>query len=124
LEAPSSLCRADFKAMFVFDTNGSIIPCPGLQEGEMAYGHITKGIDFVAEAMLLKRNLPDKCVNHCPLLPICMGGCRQQALVYQGDFSGIDCQYDSQRLFLDNYIREMATVALAGEENAISEKAA
>ncbi|MDO9262526.1 MAG: SPASM domain-containing protein, partial [Desulfosalsimonadaceae bacterium] len=122
-EAPASLCRADFKAMFVFDTDGSIIPCPGLQEGEMAYGHVTKGVDFIAESQLLKRNLPDKCLNHCDLLPLCMGGCRQQALVYWGDFAGIDCQYDTQRLFLDDYIREMALGALSQEEGAQEEMA-
>lgn len=122
-EAPASLCRADFKAMFVFDTDGSIIPCPGLQEGEMAYGHVTKGVDFIAESQLLKRNLPDKCLNYCDLLPLCMGGCRQQALVYRGDFAGIDCQYDTQRLFLDDYIREMALGALSREEGAQEERA-
>ena len=124
-EAPASLCRADFRAMFVFDTDGSIIPCPGLQEGEMAYGHVSKGIDFIAESQLLQRNLPDKCLNQCDLLPVCMGGCRQQALVYQNDFSGIDCQYDTQRLFLDDYIREKALDALSREEyDTCTEKAA
>ncbi len=122
-EAPASLCRADFKAMFVFDTDGSIIPCPGLQEGEMAYGHVFKGVDFIAESQLLTRKLPEKCLDQCDLLPICMGGCRQQALVYQGDFAGIDCQYDTQRLFLDDYIREMAVGALAQDEEAQEEEA-
>ncbi len=111
-EAPATLCRADFRAMLVFDTDGSIIPCPALQEGEMAYGHVSKGIDFIEESQLLSRKLPEKCMKDCELLPICMGGCRLQALVYSGDFSGIDCRYETMRLFLDNYIRETAFVAL------------
>lgn len=111
-EEPSSLCRADFRAMFVFDTDGSIIPCPSLRNGEMAYGHVSQGVDFIAESQLLKRNLPDKCLQQCDLLPICMGGCRQQALVYDNDFSGIHCQYETQRLFLEDYIRDMAQNAL------------
>jgi radical SAM protein with 4Fe4S-binding SPASM domain len=111
-EAPASLCRADFRAMLVFDTDGSIIPCPALQEGEMAYGHVAKGVDFISESLLLKRKLPEKCMADCELLPICMGGCRQQALVYQDDFAGIDCRYESMRFFLDDYIKETAFAAL------------
>ena len=114
-EAPASLCRADFRAMLVFDTNGSIIPCPALQEGEMTYGHVAKGIDFILESLLLKRKLPEKCMADCELLPICMGGCRQQALVYHEDFAGIDCRYESLRFFLDDYIKETALATLKAE---------
>jgi uncharacterized protein len=112
---PGSLCRADFRAMFVFDPDGFIIPCSGLQNGEMAYGHVSRGVDFIAESQLLKRNLPGKCLQQCELLPICMGGCRQQALVYDNDFAGIHCQYDTQRFFLEDYIRDMAREALNDE---------
>ena len=77
----------------------------------MAYGHVTTGIDFVAESELLKRKLPDKCLNKCPILPICMGGCRFQALVKGNGFNGIDCHDEIQRLFLEEYIREMASAA-------------
>jgi len=123
-QAPGYLCRADFKSMFVFDTDGSIIPCTGFQEGEMAYGNVFTGIDFIAESQLLKRNLPDQCQNHCPLLPICMGGCRHQALVYKEDFSGTDCQYDSIKLFLDDYIRTRASEIMEPESQPASEIAA
>ncbi|MCK4389907.1 MAG: radical SAM protein [Desulfobacterales bacterium] len=107
-EAPSNACMADFRSRFVFDADGSIIPCPSLQGGEMAYGHVTTGVDFVSEAQLLKRTLPDRCLNECSLLPICMGGCRMQALVHQKDFNGIDCHYETHRFFLEDYIREKA----------------
>jgi uncharacterized protein len=116
-EAPSNSCMADFRSKFVFDTDGSIIPCPSLQGGEMAYGHVTKGVDFVSESQVLKRNLPDRCLNECELLPICMGGCRLQALVNQKDFAGIDCHYDTCWLFLEDYIRTKASEALAQENN-------
>lgn len=112
-QAPSNACMADFRSTIVFDTDGSIIPCPSLQGSEMSYGHVATGIDFVAESRLLKRNLPDKCINECELLPICFGGCRLQALIQQEDFSGIDCHYDAYRLFLEDYIREKAITVLS-----------
>ena len=111
-EAPCNTCMADFRARFVFDTDGSIIPCPSLQGGEMAYGDVTKGIDFVLEAQLLKRRLPARCLNECPILPICMGGCRLQALVNGEGFNGIDCHYETHRLLLEQYI--------AGKASAVS----
>ena len=102
--APSNACMADFRSSFVFDTDGSIIPCPSLQSGEMAYGNVSAGIDFVAESQILKRNLRDRCVDACELLPICFGGCRLQALTRHNDFSGIDCHYGTYRRLLENYI--------------------
>jgi len=110
---PSNRCAADFRYHYVFDTGGEITPCPALQGGEFAYGDVRKGVDFVAESQILMRRLPDKCLHECDLLPICMGGCRQQALATQGDFSGIDCRYDSLRIFLQSYVREKAEETLA-----------
>ena len=101
---PSNACMADFRSNFVFDTDGSIIPCPSLQSGEMVYGNVLTGIDFVAESQILKRNLQDKCLYKCELLPICFGGCRLQALTRHNDFSGIDCHYDTYRRLLETYI--------------------
>lgn len=112
-QAPSNACMVDFHSIIIFDTDGSIIPCPSLQGSEMSYGHVTTGIDFAAESRLLRRSLPDKCLNKCELLPICFGGCRLQALIHQKDFSGIDCQYDAYRLFLEDYIREKAIAVLS-----------
>ena len=106
--APSNACMADFRSFFVFDTDGSIIPCPSLQGGEMAYGNVLNGIDFVAESQLLHRNIPDKCLESCEILPICMGGCRLQALTYREDFNGIDCHYDAYRRLLTEYVRYKA----------------
>ena len=114
--APSNLCMADFRSIYVFDTDGSIIPCPSLQGGEMAYGNVSTGMDFVAESQLLNRKLPDQCVNRCELLPICMGGCRLQALTRQNDFNGIDCHYQIYRLLLEDYIRNKAAAALSGKD--------
>ncbi len=123
-EAPANGCMADFRARFVFDADGSIIPCPSLQGGEMAYGHVTTGVDFVAESQLLKRRLPDKCLNECPILPVCMGGCRLQALVNGNGFNGIDCHYEIHRLFVEEYIRERASSVSFQEEDAALKKAA
>jgi uncharacterized protein len=116
-EAPSNACMADLRARFVFDVDGSMIPCPSLQGGEMAYGHVTTGVDFVAESQLLKRRLPDKCLNECPILPLCMGGCRLQALIHGDGFNGVDCHYETSRLFLEAYIRERAGVVSLQEED-------
>ena len=90
----------------------------------MAYGHVSQGVDFVSEAQLLKRRLDDRCLNECELLPICMGGCRLQALVNHKDFAGIDCHYDTYRVFLEDYIREKALAAVTQEEKLSPEKAA
>jgi uncharacterized protein len=111
--APSNFCMADFRSIYVFDTDGSIIPCPSLQGGEMAYGNVLTGIDFVAESQVLNRKLPDQCLNPCELLPLCMGGCRLQALTRHNDFSGIDCQYDTYRRLLEDYIRATSFAALS-----------
>jgi len=32
-----------------------------------------------------------------------------QALVNQNDFAGIDCHYDTYRVFLEDYVREEAS---------------
>lgn len=111
--APSNACMTDFRSILVFDTDGSIIPCPSLQGGEMAYGNVLTGIDFVAESQLLNRKLPDQCMNQCELLPLCIGGCRLQALTRHNDFNGIDCHYDTYRSLLEDYIRAQASAALS-----------
>lgn len=111
--APSNACMTDFRSLYVFDTDGSLIPCPSLQSGEMVYGNVLSGIDFVAESQLLNRKLPDQCLNQCELLPVCMGGCRLQALTRHNDFNGIDCHYDTYRSLIEDYIRSKATAALS-----------
>jgi len=123
-EPPSNTCMAEFRSRFIFDTDGSIIPCPSLQGGELSYGHVTRGIDFISESQLLKRSLPERCLNECPLLPICMGGCRLQALISKKDFNGIDCHYDTYRLLLEDYIREKVSEISFQEEDADLKKAA
>lgn len=110
--APSQSCMADLRSRFVFDTGGEIIPCPSLQGGEMAYGHVETGVNFISEVKTLGRNLPEKCTADCELLPVCNGGCRLNALVATGDFSGVDCRYDSWRDSLESYIRTQAAEAL------------
>lgn len=112
-DAPSNACQADFRAFFVFDTDGSIIPCSSLQCGEMAYGHVGRGVDFVAETQFLARKLPDQCRTHCQLLPMCMGGCRLQALTRDGDFNGIDCHYGTYYRLLEAWMERKALAILA-----------
>lgn len=112
-EPPSNACSADFRGRLVFDTDGSIIACPALQSDEKAYGSIFKGVDFTSHSELLRRRLPERCLKECELLPVCMGGCRLQALTACGDFNGIDCQYDMLDLILKEYVGRKADRAIA-----------
>ena len=114
---PSNTCMADFKSRLVFDTDGSIIPCPGLQSGELVYGDVRRGIDFVAHSQILKRNLPDRCLNECELLPICMGGCRLQSVVNGRRFDGFDCQYDLLKLVVEDHLVTRASEAVSMEKH-------
>lgn len=122
--APSNACMADFRSTYVFDTDGTIIPCPSLQGGEKAYGNVFDGIDFVKESQLLHRNLPPGCLDHCELLPMCAGGCRLQALIRNNDFNGIDCHYDHYSELLNNFIRKKADSFLSQDAVRIEENAA
>lgn len=123
-DPPTNSCMADFRSRLVFDTDGSLIPCPSVQGGEMAYGHVESGIDFISESQLLKRNLPEKCLDECELLPICMGGCRLQALTATNGFGGINCHYDTYRVLLEDYIKgQISEVSFQEEEEDLSEAA-
>ena len=114
-KAPCNTCMADFRSIFVFDADGSLIPCPSLQCGEMAIGDVRSGIDFVSECQILQRPLPEKCLIQCELLPVCMGGCRLQALTRNGNFNGVDCHYQTYRPLLEEYIY-CAAVGLPEEQ--------
>lgn len=100
-------CATDLKNYRVYDADGSILPCVVLQLGEMAYGRVETGVDFVAETQLLKRRFPEECQS-CDLLPACMGGCRLQAMIRNGDFNGVFCTYDHLKMSLENYMRHLA----------------
>ena len=104
-DPPSNACMADFRSHFVFDTDGSIIPCPSLQGGEMAYGNAEGGVDFALEAALRHREFPEKCLKGCDLLPVCLGGCRHQSLTKGGSFAGVDCHYDMWRAVVEDYVK-------------------
>ena len=108
-EAPSFSCGADFRSKLIFDTDGSIIPCPALQGGELAYGNVFTGIDFAAHSRVLKRDLPQRCIRDCELLPFCFGGCRFQAMVQGKSFSGVDCNYDLLKAMIESHIELAAT---------------
>lgn len=113
--APACACATDFRSRIVFDSDGSIIACPSVQSGEFVYGHVSKGIDFVAESQIRSRKLDERCLTRCELLPICFGGCRLLALTNQRGFDGVDCQYDTYRIFLEDYMRSKAASALTGQ---------
>ncbi len=102
---PVNTCLAELKHRFVFDAAGFVLPCPSLQPGEMAYGDVVAGIDFYREAVMCNRLLPEKC-RQCSLLPLCKGGCRNQALIEHGDFAGVDCRYDQILFYSMSYIDE------------------
>ncbi len=109
---PANACMADIRSRITFDTDGSIIACASLQSGEMVYGHVTKGFDFVAESQLLPRKFPERCITACALLPRCWGGCRLNALARGEDFNGIDCQAEALWLILEEHIKQQALAAL------------
>ena len=116
---PRAACMADFRSQMVFDADGSIIPCPSLQSGEMSYGHVKSGVDFVRESQLIERRLPEKCLS-CELLPLCQGGCRLQALTRKGDFGGVDCNYEAFKMQVEEYVRQKGRRFL---ENRLAEAA-
>jgi uncharacterized protein len=120
-EPPANCCSADFPWRMTFDTDGSLIPCPILQSGEMVFGNVFNGIDFIAHAQILQRKLPEKCLNECELFPLCLGGCRHQALVHGEGFNGVNCHYDILRLILEAHIREKAGQALASANDLQAE---
>ncbi len=105
ISPPVNTCLAELTHRFVFDSAGFVLACPSLQLGEMAYGDVVSGVDFYKEAVMCNRLLPEKC-RQCSLLPLCKGGCRNQALIMHGDFDGIDCRYDQILFYSLNYIEE------------------
>ena len=117
-DPPMNCCSADFLARMTFDTDGSLIPCPVLQSGEMVYGNVSSGIDFIAHAQILHRRLPERCLNDCELLPLCLGGCRLQALIRGDGFNGVSCRYENLKPILEAYVRAKATQALAAAKAA------
>ena len=109
--APLFGCIGDLKSYLVYDVDGSIIPCPSLQLGERAYGHVTTGIDYVAQTQLLQRRFPEAC-RICPYLPTCQGGCRLRADMQNGDFNGVICNRDHHETMLKRYMRQKAKAEL------------
>lgn len=113
---PTTACFADLRSAFVFDTDGSLLPCPSVKSGEMAYGHVNTGVDFATEANLLKRHLDNRCLHECELLPLCLGGCRLQSLIKDDDFNCPNCHYEYQRKIFDDYIH-VAAQSVLDEQN-------
>jgi radical SAM protein with 4Fe4S-binding SPASM domain len=110
-EPPSAICGVDLLNHYFIDADTSYIPCAAMNLGERAYGNAIKGIDFVAESQLLKRKLPERCLEVCELAPLCMGGCRLQAETHGNGFDGIHCCHESLRLALNDYITHKAEKA-------------
>ncbi len=103
---PSFNCFAELRNRLVFDSLGNILPCPSLQTGELAYGNVETGIDFKGEASLSQRKLPEQCRYKCALLPLCNGGCRNQAYISTGDFSGVDCHSHQLLSSMKQYLKD------------------
>lgn len=110
---PWNACTADLRSRITFDTDGSITACASLQSGEMVYGHIDKGVDFVAESQFLQRKYPARCLNDCALFPRCWGGCRLNSLARGEGFDGIDCQEEVLWLMLEEFMRRRALAVLS-----------
>ena len=116
---PSNACSADYRSRFAFDVDGSLIACPVMQSGERTYGDVHRGVNFPAHAGMLERSFDAKCRDDCEFLPICMGGCRLQALTRRGDFNGVDCYYETLDLFLRKYILRKARETLAVQHSGV-----
>jgi radical SAM protein with 4Fe4S-binding SPASM domain len=108
-EPPTNACSTDFMSKFVFNTEGTLIPCPALRqphESRLSYGSARAGVQVLAHSQL-RRKLPDRCLYECELFPrVCSGGCRLKALLNTGDFNGADCQYEMLSTVLEAYIKE------------------
>lgn len=109
--ASGSFCMADARHYYVFDSLGNILPCPALGCGELSYGNVFDGIDFIKEAQILTRNLPDRCSQACDIAPLCFGGCRLQPYHVSGSFCEVDCQYDALKAGLLVFIEARALKA-------------
>lgn len=110
-EPPTNGCMADYQARLSFDTDGTLVSCPILQSGQFAYGNAGSGIDFVARSQMLNRNYADTCLDECEFLPLCLGGCRMQALNHTGDFAGVDCHREMFGRVLQEYVRRQVASA-------------
>lgn len=109
---PSSTCIADLCSSFVIDADGSILPCYNLQSGELVYGNVVDGEDFLSASQFLARDFPDNCLKSCEMLPLCKGGCRLQALIDTSNFNGVSCRYDEFNKIIADYIDAKARSAL------------
>ncbi len=119
---PSGSCSAEYLSSFVFDVDGGLLPCPSLQNGQLAYGNVINGIDWVSQTQIISRELPKKCINGCVFLPLCNGGCRNQALVRENDFWCVDCNYEGFKVLLEDYIRRKSEETLDQNPPEISGK--
>ena len=127
-DPPSSTCGVDLPNHYYFDADNadnadnadtSIVACAALDHGEMKIGDCTRGIDLVCESQLLKRKSLDKC-RTCDLGGLCLnGGCRLKALTDGNGFDGVDCQYETIKLFLHEYMRRKAEEAFDSVETNV-----
>ncbi len=117
LDIPTNACMADFRSRLTFDTDGSILGCSSMQSGETVYGSASTGVDFAAEAQMVRRKFADKCLEECNLLPVCLGGCRLQAIAHGRDFNGFDCQYEMLDIMLKEYIKDKVAEQMSGMPN-------
>ena len=121
MEIPASFCLADVRNYFVFDPAGNILPCAALNCGQLSFGNVMNGLNFVQETQILNRHLPDECEQTCDIAPRCFGGCRLQSFNRTGDFNGSDCQYEALKTALEEYIQARAIQELSRNPQFVQE---
>lgn len=107
LGPPSNHCLANYRNAMVIDVDGRIAVCPSMMdEPDLDYGHVRRGVDFRREARLLARELPDVCRRECNLAPLCDGGCRLQARARTGSFDSVNCLRKTYEHLTRAYVRQ------------------
>jgi len=106
------LCTLKKEASFVIDPVGNIFKClSGVGREEFKVGTIyDKPINLAQKisqfAEIKTWETSPKC-KRCKYLPLCAGGCREQALAKWGDIGRLDCL----KSFMDSWLREAVKVS-------------
>lgn len=93
----SGVCRSRHLYSLTIDTDGNIYPCPatvGIEDFKIS-DVFTKTDDYYKDrSQFLSDRVSPKCKD-CSVLPLCLGGCRHQALAKLGDWRKPLCEKES-----------------------------
>ncbi len=112
------VCTFKSATSFIIDPSGEIYKCIVLTKHEESYlGTIFEDLDIIlkrlSQFIYLQPWQKDLKCNKCVFLPLCLGGCRQQALLKFRRLDVIDCFNP----YLSTYIPE--AIKIAYESNKI-----